>query len=101
MDEKEIIYQFLSREIDNIIYAVCPGLNVLAAPLKKYLFAYIDPYIDLFFNDDNMLNTQIVKEYAIKETSDKIKEFVAKYENERESEINRKITHCENKKYDI
>lgn len=96
MDEKQLLYQFLGREIDSIIDNICPGLHIISGTIKNYLFNYIDPYVDIFFMGGKQLNTTAVKDYATKEVTDKIKDFVKKYEDERDTEIKRKSKPNEN-----
>lgn len=83
MTEKEILYQYLSREIDNIIANLIPGLSMFANPVKKYVFNYIDPYVDLFFMGGDKLNTDAVRKYATQEVTTKINDFIDKFEKER------------------
>ena len=83
MSEKEILYQYLSREIDNLIANLVPGLSMFSGPVKKYVFNYIDPYVDLFFLGGERLNTDAVRKYATQEVTTKINDFIDKFEKER------------------
>ena len=86
MNDKEILYQFLSREIDNIIGNLFPVLNMFQAPIKNYIFNFIDPYVDLFYMGGERINTDAIKSYATQEVTTKINEFIERFEKERNSE---------------
>lgn len=85
MNDKELLYQFLDREIDNAIAAYIPSFRFLAGPVKNWLFNYIDPYVDLFFMGSDKLNTTAVKKFATEEATEKINSFIKKFEDERNS----------------
>lgn len=85
MNDKEVLYQYLSREIDNLIAGLIPGLAMFSAPIKTYIFNFIDPYVDLFFMGDTKLNTDAVRKFATQEVTNKINDFIDKYEKERNS----------------
>lgn len=85
MSERELIRQYLSREIDNLIIALIPNLSVFSAPIKNYILNYIDPYIDLFFTGGDSLNTDMVRKFTTQEVTNKINDFIDRYEKERNS----------------
>jgi hypothetical protein len=85
MSEKDIFYQFLGREIDNMIAVYVPSLNLLSGAIKNYIFNIINPYVDLFFiggTDSGKLNVRAAGEFAKQEVNEKIKNFIDKYEKE-------------------
>ena len=85
MSEKELIKQYLSREIDNFITMLVPNLAIFSGPIKNYILNYLDPYIELFFTDGQSLNTDMVREFTTQEMTNKINNFIDKYEKERNS----------------
>lgn len=85
MSEKELVRQYLSREIDNLIHSLIPNLSIFSSPIKNYILNYIDPYIDLFFTGGDSLNTDMVRKFTTKEITSKINAFIDNYEKERNS----------------
>jgi hypothetical protein len=85
MNEKELVRQYLSREIDNLITSLIPNLSIFSSPIKNYILNYIDPYIDLFFVGGETLNTDMVRKFTTQEVTSKINDFIDKYEKERNS----------------
>lgn len=84
MTDKEIFYSMLSREIDNLL-AGNPSIGFLSGVVKKWVFRYIDPYVSLFMDGDEM-QTEIASAYVKEELSNKINEFKRKFEEEKEVE---------------
>jgi hypothetical protein len=85
MNEKELIRQYLAREIDNLVATLIPNLAIFSTPIKNYILNYLDPYIDLFFNNGESLNTDMVRKFTTQEVTNKINDFIDKYEKERNS----------------
>lgn len=81
MTDKEIFYSMLSREIDNI-FAVNPSLSFLGGIAKKWVFKYIEPYIDLFMGEDGKIEADMASAFAKKEIENKINEFKLHFKEE-------------------
>lgn len=78
MSDKDILYNILSREIDNLL-SVNPSLAFFSGPIKKWVFNYIDPYVNFFMEGDR-LQTDIATAFVQEEMGNKIKDFKKKYE---------------------
>jgi hypothetical protein len=83
MTEKELIYQFLGREVSNILTTFSPSLSVFTPAVMNFIKSYCDPYIDLFISPDTAkLNTDAVGGFLKEETGKKIEDFLKRYEAE-------------------
>lgn len=81
MNDKEIFYSILSREIDNLM-GVNPAMGFLSGPVKNWLFRYIDPYINLFLGTDDKLQVDVASAYIKEEISAKIDKFKQQFREE-------------------
>jgi hypothetical protein len=81
MNDKEIFYQILEREIDNLIISFNnPLLNMFSEPAKHYVERLIDPYINAFIEPPkNELNVDMASEFLKEEANDKINSFKNKF----------------------
>lgn len=80
MSDKELIFQIIDREIENIIAQINPGLRVFAPMASKYVCRYIEPYVDAFIDpDSSKINTRAAEEYLKQESLSKIGEFMKKF----------------------
>lgn len=86
MTEKEIFYNILGREIDNLLSAN-PSLAFFSGVVKKWVFNYIDPYVNLFMEGDR-IQTDMATAFIEDEMSNKIKKFKQKFEEEIKNEQN-------------
>jgi hypothetical protein len=83
MTEKELIYQFLGREIHNILTAFSPALSVFSPAVMNFVKSYCDPYLDMFISPDtSKLNTKAVSGFLKEETGKRIEDFLKRYEAE-------------------
>lgn len=80
MTDKEIFYSILGREIDNLL-CVNPALSFLGGSIKKWVFNYIDPYVN-FFMEGGTLKTDMATAFIQSEVNDKLKNFKQKFEEE-------------------
>lgn len=86
--DKEILYQILSREVDNILSNFGPIVNVMSGQIKNYLFGLIDPYVDAFLSSSNKneLNTKAVGAFAKEQVDSKVNDFLRKFEEAKKNE---------------
>jgi hypothetical protein len=83
MNEKEIIFQMLGREIDNIVAQFGPMASMFSGSIKKFIFEFLDPYLDAFMNPKTeKINTEAVKEFTKQEVSSKVNDFMKKFETQ-------------------
>lgn len=86
MNDKEILYSMLDRYIDNILLS-SPALNVLSGPIKRFIFNYIDPYVNLFFEGDT-LQVDMASGFIKQELTDKIDDFKRLFKETKNEESN-------------
>ena len=84
MTDKEILYQMLEREIRNILNIINPTLSVFSGTATKYDINYIDPYVDAFMDDGSNIQTAAASEFVKQEVNDKIKDFITKFNSEKQ-----------------
>jgi ferric iron reductase protein FhuF len=80
-NDKEIFYQILFREVDNLISNFNnPLLNMFSDPAKHYLQVMIEPYINAFLEPpNNSLNVEMASEFLKEEADAKITKFKEKF----------------------
>jgi cell division septum initiation protein DivIVA len=84
ISEKEILHQMLGREIDNLLRSFNPMLGMFSGTAKQYVFDFLDPYIDAFVSPQtNKINTEAAGEFIKEEVDEKIKNFMKKFDSER------------------
>lgn len=81
--DKEILFQMLNREVDNILMNFGPFGNLAAGPVKKYLYEMVSPYVDAFLNSNESLNTSAATEFTKEQVNDKVDAFLKKFNAER------------------
>lgn len=86
MSEKEIFYSILSREIDNLL-GLTPASAFIGNIVKKWIFNYIDPYVNLFMEGETM-DEDMAAAFVKEEMSSKIENFKKKFKEEVEGERN-------------
>lgn len=77
MSEKEIFYSILGREIDNLLGG-SPSSSFLSGVVKKWIFNYIDPYLNLFMDGDTV-QADIATAFVKEEMNAKIDNFKKKF----------------------
>lgn len=80
MNDKEIFYSVLGREIDNLL-SFNPATAMLSGVVKNWVFKYIDPYVSLFIEGER-LNTKMATSFVKEEISAKIDNFKKRFEEE-------------------
>ena len=83
MSDIDILYQFIRREIDNLIERYCPALNFISSGIKNYVINAIDPYVKLFYMGTDDFNVEAAGAYVKSELDDKINKFIKKYDAEK------------------
>lgn len=82
-NEKDILYQMLSREIDNFLLGFGPLANVFSSSIKSYIFNFIDPYVNAFlFPNSDKINTKAASSFIKEEVNNKINDFLKKFNSE-------------------
>jgi hypothetical protein len=84
MNDKEILYSIIGREIDNLLSGN-PSLFMFRGAIKNWVFNYIEPYVN-FFLEDEKLNTKMAEAYIKDEASKKLAAFKAKFMEEQTNE---------------
>lgn len=68
--EKELFYQVLDRQIDNIIGSVAPQFGTFSGIVKSKIHGFIAPYVEAFTDDgtvDVETSSAFLKEKALTE----------------------------------
>lgn len=86
MNDKEIFYQVLFREIDNFLANFNnPLVNVFSDPVKRYLEKFLEPYVEAFIEPPkNELNADMASEFLKEEANEKIENFKKRFEKTRD-----------------
>jgi hypothetical protein len=82
--DKDILFQMLNREVDNILMNFGPFGNLAAGPVKKYLFEMVSPYVDAFLNPNETLNASAASEFTKEQVNDKVDAFLKKFNAEKD-----------------
>jgi hypothetical protein len=62
MNDKELLYQMLQREIINILEGVAPQFKMFSGVATNYVIELIDPYVTAFLSpDDGTLNKKAAR----------------------------------------
>jgi hypothetical protein len=62
MNDKELLYQMLQREIINILEGVAPQFKMFSGVVTNYVIELIDPYVTAFLSpDDGTLNKKAAR----------------------------------------
>jgi hypothetical protein len=84
MSDKDLFFQLLEREIDNLVRGFGPWGSLVSQPVKNAMFKFIDPYIDAFFiGDSTKINSRAASAFLKSEINEKIEKFVRNFEDER------------------
>ena len=81
MSDKEILYQMLSREIENIL-GNNPMFRMFSGPISNWVISIVDPYVDAFYMGTQNLNTEAAKKFVKNEVNSKIDDFITKFKEE-------------------
>lgn len=81
MSDKEILYQMLSREIDNIL-SRNPMFRMFSGPISNWVISIVDPYVDAFYMGTQNLNTEAAGKFVKSEISSKVDAFITKFKEE-------------------
>jgi hypothetical protein len=81
MNDKQIFFQVLFREVDNLIGSFNnPLFSMFSDPAKHYLEKILTPYIDAFIEPPkNELNADAATEFLKEEMNEKISKFKEKF----------------------
>lgn len=82
MDDKKILYQMLSREIDRLLSGN-PMFRMFSGTISNWVISVIDPYVTAFIGNDS-LNTEAAEKFVKQEVNDKISAFMAKFKEEQQ-----------------
>jgi hypothetical protein len=84
MSEKELLYQVISREVENILGSINPAFRMFNNVAVNYVISIIDPYVDAFIaNDkDHKINTEMVGGFLKDEVNSKVDNFMKKFREE-------------------
>jgi hypothetical protein len=86
MSEKELLYQVISREVDNILGSINPALRMFNNVATNYVISIIEPYVDAFIANDknNRIDTDAARKFVKNEVSEKVDSFMKKFKEESE-----------------
>jgi hypothetical protein len=87
MSEKEIVYSILGREIDNLLGGN-PSSSFLSGVVKKWIFNYIEPYVNLFMDGD-IVQADMATAFVKEEMNAKIDNFKKKFMEDVKNEHNK------------
>jgi hypothetical protein len=87
MTDKELLYQMLQREINDLITSAAPQFRMFSGVASNYLIELIDPYVNAFLSPDTgKLNKSAAGEFLKQETNEKINKFLKEFEARKNSE---------------
>jgi hypothetical protein len=87
MNDKELLYQMLQREIGNLIEGVAPQFKMFTGSVSKYIIELVDPYVNAFLSpDDGALNQKAAGAFLKQETSEKIDKFLKDFEKQQKDQ---------------
>lgn len=86
MSDKEIFYQVLFREVDNLLANFnSPLVSVFSEPVKNYLQRFLEPYVNAFIEPPkNELNAEMASEFLKEEANEKIESFKKRFNKTRD-----------------
>lgn len=87
MSDKDILYSIIDRYIDNLLMHN-PSLSLFSGPIKKWVYNFIDPYVNLFVEGED-LQVDIASGFVKQELTDKIDIFKKKFKEYKENEENK------------
>ncbi len=81
MEDKEILFQMIFREVDKILANFNPAVRLMAEPIKGFVYNFLDPYVSAFFNlGTTNINTEAASTFIQQEATNKIADFVKDFE---------------------
>jgi hypothetical protein len=85
MSEKELLYQIITREVENILGSVNPAFRMFNNVAVNYIVNLIDPYVDAFIANDkeHKIDTKMVGEFLKDEVNTKVDNFMKKFKEEK------------------
>jgi hypothetical protein len=87
MTDKELLYQMLNREVENLIANVAPQFKMFSPYATNYIISIVDPYVNAFLSpDDGTLNQKAVTAFLKQETTDKIDRFLKDFEAQQKNQ---------------
>lgn len=87
MNDRELFYSILGREIDNFL-SINPSFAFLSSGIKRYIFNLIDPYVSLFI-EDKELKIDMAGTFVKNELSNKIDNFKKNFKETKSYEENK------------
>lgn len=87
MTDKEILYNVIDRYVDNILRQN-PSLGMFSGIIKRWIINYIDPYVNLFIEDDN-LQVEMASGFVKQELTNKIDIFKKNFKEMKDNEENK------------
>lgn len=87
MNDKEILYNILSRELDNLI-AKYPVAYLFKDNIKSWVFNYIEPYMNFFMEGERM-DVEMASSFVEEELTNKLAAFKAKFKEAHDNEENK------------
>lgn len=86
MTDKELLYQILSRDVDNILGQYVPQMRIFSGTISRYMMNLIDPYVDAFLQDDDRMNSQAATAFMKQKASAEIQSFMDRFNQQREDD---------------
>lgn len=82
MNDKELLYQIIEREVSNFLGSLNPTFRLFSNSATKYIITIIDPYVSAFMNADGEINTNAASGFITEEVNEKVAKFMKKFEEE-------------------
>jgi hypothetical protein len=87
MTDKELLYQMLQREVDNLITNAAPQFKMFSGYATNYIIGIVDPYVTAFLSpDDGTLNQKAAGAFLKQETTEKIDKFLKDFETQQKNQ---------------
>lgn len=92
ISDKDILYSMINREISNLLQGT-PIFSPFERTISSFVIQLIDPYISVFINSDNSIDSEQLSAFVSEEAINKINAFKEKYNskkglNNNENKIN-------------
>lgn len=82
MNDKELLYQIINREVSNVLIQINPTLALFSNTATNYIINFIDPYVTAFLAGGEKINTQAAGAFVKEEVNEKVDAFIKKFESE-------------------
>lgn len=79
--ERQVIYNMIERTVHNHIQGM-PVLSVFEGNVVNYIIRFINPYLDVFSDEQDHLDIDQLADYTSYEVNEKIKRFKENYKRE-------------------